>query len=979
MHTIHRSVKPVTLAILAILCMPTAQAELVNEAWVVRSGDGLYSIARKLAPKDLKMQVRIRSEITQLNPGVNTENLEIGLNLKLPSFLFKQPAPVVAPAVLPELPAPVQISKPAVATPDPAEVIGKVVIQSGQMVAENRGSTRKLNRTASILKGDTLKTADNTRSQIRMKDGALIALSPDTELRIENYAYNGSEDGTERSVINLIRGGFRTITGAIGHVNKQNYQVKTSVATIGIRGTHYGLMLCEGGSCQNNPNMGNLNDGLYGGVVDGSVVADNASGQFAFNNDQYFHIQSNQAPPVETLLPPPVFQDTAPQGGDQPPRDDMANGPKPEGADGQRPDDRSADGSQGMGPDGPKQGMGPDNSPDGHMQGMGPDSKGPDGGPMQGMGPNGFPGQPGPGSGDGMMAGDFQFNRNPMGMNFFNNDFLPPKDFQFMPGQQPPPNTSLPPPAPTSGGIAIAFTNTVMSGGVAVPIYMHSGSPNGIFLESTIETSGNVVNNLPFAIHEEHDIFDPNTSSIVGHQVHDVVRTNPEGAGAEYRNLGGNAAFGVNWGRWYGNFVLLENGVPLMHDGNLHFIYSDRLTPKDTLFNLGGVKARAEFYGVIGGTFPTDNLGNVGISLPHILVAFDFVNHQMIHYEVRVDNFSSLTNPPPAWMVENTMPVDFSYLDKEFNLGTGDTMCGATCITGHASLIFTGDYAGAAMTSYSIYDPAYSYGLSGAALLAPYSGAVPNGSALLVAAAETTNTPPVAFPFLVQPGSLDNIYLGMDTYNTIPVPVAALDHYTDTNGASHYTGFLAGPLANPSEAAATVNSDPALTSAGIDNYWGRWDNANVALEIMGVQGVTHFIGSSSLTTPAQLGGLTGTANYTIANGGNAFDANFNSATASSLTVSMTTDFTAQVITAYSVNVNGGAISGALQQSGTALPVPFTQLSQGFALVDTAFCTGCVPSGTAAIQFVGPQAEGALTSFSLIGGTNTAAGVALLTQ
>jgi hypothetical protein len=185
-----------------------------------------------------------------------------------------------------------QVSQVAAATPDPAEIIGKVVIQSGSMLAENRGSTRQLNRTASILKGDTLKTAGNARSQIRLKDGALLAISPGTELKFEDFAYNGSEDGTERSVINLIKGGFRTITGAIGHVNKQNYQVKTSVATIGIRGTHYGLMLCEGGSCQNNSEAGNLNDGLYGGVVDGSIVTENDTGQSTFNNDQYFQIQS---------------------------------------------------------------------------------------------------------------------------------------------------------------------------------------------------------------------------------------------------------------------------------------------------------------------------------------------------------------------------------------------------------------------------------------------------------------------------------------------------------------------------------------------------------------------------------------------------------------------------------------------------------------------------------------------------------------
>ena len=335
MNSIYRNNKLLTLALLGTLGLSTAQAGRVNESWVVKSGDGLYGIARNLAPKDLKMQARIRHEITRLNPNANTNNLAIGLSLTLPAFLFEksEPTPVVIPAAVTqppvtEPPAPIQISQATVVTPDPQEIIGRVVIQTGDMVAENRGSTRSLKRTANILQGDTLKTSGNARSQIRLKDGALLAISPGTELKFEDFTYNGREDGSERSIISLIKGGFRTITGAIGHVNKQNYQVRTSVATIGIRGTHYGLMLCEAGSCQNTPENGNLDDGLYGGVVDGSIVTDNQSGTTTFNNDQYFHIKTAQTAPLETLLPPPVFNDNPAPGGKSE-ENDMA-GPPPD-------------------------------------------------------------------------------------------------------------------------------------------------------------------------------------------------------------------------------------------------------------------------------------------------------------------------------------------------------------------------------------------------------------------------------------------------------------------------------------------------------------------------------------------------------------------------------------------------------------------------------------------------------------------------
>ena len=44
-------------------------------------------------------------------------------------------------------------------------------------------------------------------------------------------------DGT--LLFNFIRGGMRTVSGAIGKVNRNNYRVQTPVATIGIRGTSY--------------------------------------------------------------------------------------------------------------------------------------------------------------------------------------------------------------------------------------------------------------------------------------------------------------------------------------------------------------------------------------------------------------------------------------------------------------------------------------------------------------------------------------------------------------------------------------------------------------------------------------------------------------------------------------------------------------------------------------------------------------------
>ena len=112
-----------------------------------------------------------------------------------------------------------------------------------------------------LHKGDTVESGDlvNTKSgrvQLRFSDGAYVSLQPDTQFRIDEYRYDGKSDGSERGFFSLLKGGLRTITGLVGRQHKRNYQITTTVATIGIRGTEYTL---------------SLNGGLKGSVGEGEI------------------------------------------------------------------------------------------------------------------------------------------------------------------------------------------------------------------------------------------------------------------------------------------------------------------------------------------------------------------------------------------------------------------------------------------------------------------------------------------------------------------------------------------------------------------------------------------------------------------------------------------------------------------------------------------------------------------------------------
>ena len=104
------------------------------------------------------------------------------------------------------------------------------------------GGERPAQKSAQFNEGDTLVTGRGASVQLRMIDGALVAIRPDSRLKIETYQYSGREDGKERGALALAHGGFRTLTGAIGSVNKDRLVVSSPSATIGIRGTDHEIV-----------------------------------------------------------------------------------------------------------------------------------------------------------------------------------------------------------------------------------------------------------------------------------------------------------------------------------------------------------------------------------------------------------------------------------------------------------------------------------------------------------------------------------------------------------------------------------------------------------------------------------------------------------------------------------------------------------------------------------------------------------------
>lgn len=130
-----------------------------------------------------------------------------------------------------------------------AELAATVVFASGSpRIVDVAGAERAASKGAELRAGETLETRDGI-VQLRFRDGASMSLQKATRFRVDDYVFAGEGQGGEgdRGFFSLIRGGFRTITGLIGKVRRDQYRVNTPVAAIGIRGTHYHANLDDSG------------------------------------------------------------------------------------------------------------------------------------------------------------------------------------------------------------------------------------------------------------------------------------------------------------------------------------------------------------------------------------------------------------------------------------------------------------------------------------------------------------------------------------------------------------------------------------------------------------------------------------------------------------------------------------------------------------------------------------------------------------
>ena len=175
------------------------------------------------------------------------------------------------------------------------EAIGTILMTKGDVAAITMdGDTRLLRRRSEVFASETIVTGEAGFAQIRLVDSAIIALKEDTEFQFNEYSFDGEGGESDRAIMSLVRGGFRTIDGFISDDENSEYRVDTQYASIGVRGTTHEAVIDQA--------LG----ALFTGVANGGTTVSNGQGAINLGvggNFDFSRTELGQAPQGLNQIP----------------------------------------------------------------------------------------------------------------------------------------------------------------------------------------------------------------------------------------------------------------------------------------------------------------------------------------------------------------------------------------------------------------------------------------------------------------------------------------------------------------------------------------------------------------------------------------------------------------------------------------------------------------------------------------------------
>jgi len=125
------------------------------------------------------------------------------------------------------------------AAPGAAQSIGNARSINNQVEGILRGATRSLAVGSDVFSNEVVRTGDAASAQLVFLDATNLSVGPRSSVTLDRFVYDPNRN-TGRMVVRAGRGVFRFVTGT---QPSRDYTVETPVATIGVRGTVFDLLV----------------------------------------------------------------------------------------------------------------------------------------------------------------------------------------------------------------------------------------------------------------------------------------------------------------------------------------------------------------------------------------------------------------------------------------------------------------------------------------------------------------------------------------------------------------------------------------------------------------------------------------------------------------------------------------------------------------------------------------------------------------
>ena len=125
-----------------------------------------------------------------------------------------------------------------------AATIGNVVLQEGVTSVEREGTESDLGLDSGIMFMDNVKTGKGELG-ITFIDDTNVAVSSQSSLIIDDFIYDPNSSEGSKLALKVVAGTVRYASGNIAKLNKQNVDIRTPTARIGVRGTAFSMTVDE--------------------------------------------------------------------------------------------------------------------------------------------------------------------------------------------------------------------------------------------------------------------------------------------------------------------------------------------------------------------------------------------------------------------------------------------------------------------------------------------------------------------------------------------------------------------------------------------------------------------------------------------------------------------------------------------------------------------------------------------------------------